>query len=128
MLYQNLLMGSKPYHIAIGGMNAFELHRHPEIEFLYCLEGSCDIVVNRRACHLTAGSLAFIGSMQPHEILKSEACRTLVIEVGPVLLGEYFEPLAKLNFPHPLLPHDAHAELHALFRETAALTEASLPF
>lgn len=49
MLFQNLLMGSKPYHIAIGRMNGFQMHRHPEIEFLYCLEGSCDVVVNRSA-------------------------------------------------------------------------------
>lgn len=128
MLFQNLLMGSKPYHIAIGRMNGFQMHRHPEIEFLYCLEGSCDVVINRSACRLTEGSLAFVGSMIPHEILKSDACRTLVIEVGPVLLGEYFEPLAKLSFPHPLLDCASYPQLHALFRETAGVFEAALPF
>lgn len=128
MLYQNLLTGSTPYYIAITRMNAFEMHRHPEIEFLYCLEGACDIIVNRKSFHLTAGALAFIGSMLPHEILSSEHCRTLVIEVGPVLLGEYFEPLAKLNIAHTLLQRETNGELYSLFEETAALQETGLPF
>lgn len=128
MLYQNLLMGSKPYHIAIGRMNPFEMHRHPEIEFLYCLEGTCDIVVNRRACHLTEGKLALVGSMTPHEILRSESCRTLVIEVGPVLLGEYFDAIAKLNPAQSLLSREDSSELCALFQETAGLIQSGMPF
>ena len=128
MLYQKLLMGEKPYHIAINRLNGFEAHRHPDIEFLFCLKGSCNIVVDKRPLHLTEGCLAAVGSMIPHETLKSDNNRTLVIEVGPVLLGEYFEPLAKLNFPSPLLHLEAHEELHALFLETAGIIESNLPF
>ena len=69
MLYQHLLMGSKPYQISVAQMNAFEMHRHSEVEFLYCLEGDCDVVIQRKTIHLTACQLCMTGSMFPHAIL-----------------------------------------------------------
>lgn len=128
MLYQKLLMGSKPYCISFATMKTFEMHRHPEIEFLYCLEGSCDIAINRRAFRLAAGDLIFVGSMLPHEVLHSENYRMLLLEVGPVLLGEYFEPLAKMSPAEPLLSRESCPELHALFQENAELLQSALPF
>lgn len=128
MLYQKLLMGSKPYRISFAAMKTFEMHRHPEIEFLYCLEGSCDITINRRTFRLVAGDLIFVGSMLPHEVLHSENYRMLVLEVGPVLLGEYFQPLAKTSPTEVLLPRESCPELHALFQEIAGLLKSALPF
>ncbi len=130
MLYQQLLMGSKPYHIGIARMEAFEMHRHPEIEFIYCLNGACSIMVSRRVCRIETGDLMIIGSMTPHEILPGQdgSCRALVMEAGPVLLGEYFDPLAKMAFPDPILPREGTEELRALFRETAGIMERGEPF
>ena len=128
MLYQKLLMGSKPYQIVINRLDSFEMHRHPEIEFLYCLEGECRLLMNRKRIHLAAGELAIAGSMQPHEILPNVHCRAMVIEVGPVLLGEYFESLAKLNLSDTLFSPETNAELFSLMEETAAVFEQDQPF
>ena len=130
MLYQKLLMGSKPYHAALARLSAFEAHRHPEIELIYCLEGCARIIVSRQELTISAGDLAVIGSMVSHEIPdnESENCRALVVEAGPVLLGEYFEPLSRMNFAHPVLSAGQTGALGGLFRETAGLMESGLPF
>ena len=48
MIYQKLLMGSKPYFVSVGNASAFEIHRHPEIELSFCMEGTYDIICENK--------------------------------------------------------------------------------
>lgn len=97
MLYQKLLFGTEPYFVAAGKVSAFELHRHAEIELSFCLEGSYRISANGKVFEIKKDELAVIGSLTPHEYLgtdnKNSKC--LILEVGPALLRNYFEPLAQ---------------------------------
>ncbi len=106
MLYQKLLVGEKPYHIKVGyPTGGFENHRHPEVELYYCAEGSRTLVLDQTRRELTAGCLAVIGSMNAHEVLKNESgsCLSLVADVGPVFLAEYFDALAEAARENPIL-------------------------
>jgi AraC-like DNA-binding protein len=97
LLYQKLLFGTEPYFVTEGKVVAFELHRHAEIELSFCLEGSYRISANGKVFEIKKNELAVIGSLTPHEYLgtdnKNSKC--LILEVGPALLRNYFEPLAQ---------------------------------
>lgn len=106
MIYQKLLTGNKPYYLSgIRRSKSFHLHRHPEIEFFYCLKGRCALLVNKVRYELTAGDLLLIGSMNAHEFAEDQGslCLTVAMEVGPLFLGEYFDPLAKITAKNPRL-------------------------
>lgn len=134
MLYQNLLIGTKPYHIRTtsytGPQNhtGFQLHRHPDIELLYCLEGTYSVSVHNQTHQLQAGDLCVVGSMIAHEIFpKKVHCKTLTIDIGSVLLGEFFHSLASNSFApvYHLAPEDP---LRMLLEETAEIYCARTTF
>lgn len=98
MLYQKLLMGSKPYFISVGMASAFETHRHPEIELSFCMEGAYDIICENKRYSLTAGDLAVILPMAGHEIPPdNNPCKNLTVEVGYTLLCDFFEAFINCN-------------------------------
>lgn len=104
MIYQKLLTGEKPYYISgVRRSKSFHLHRHPEIEFFYCIKGRCALLVNKLRYELTAGDLLIIGSMNAHEFAADQGtlCLSTAMEVGPLFLGSYFEPLAKAAVKTP---------------------------
>lgn len=96
MLYQKLLFGTEPYFVTAGTGAPFELHRHSEIEICFCLEGSYHIIVGGKTIEVKENELSIIGSLTPHEYIgrASADCKTIILEVGPALLRDYFEPLA----------------------------------
>ena len=98
MLYQKLLMGTKPYFIHLEHTVGFELHRHPDLELNYCLKGSYDIQINSQTYTMKEGNLAIIGSLIPHAYLPSSDVLSLTIEVGPVFLKEYFRKFTTGTF------------------------------
>ncbi len=133
MLYQKLLVGEHPYFVRLSRTcRGFEEHRHSEIELYYCIKGSRDIIINKERFHIKEGSLAIIGSMAAHELFSQESCETisLVVDVGPLLLGRYFEPLAKATFSEPVfcLNSQKHNYLIALLNETAQAAENQSDF
>ena len=98
MLYQKLLMGNKPYFISVGSGDAFEIHRHPEVEINYCIEGNCNIICENKQYTLFEGDLAVIFPMSSHEIpVQSSPCKILTIEVGYTLIGNSFDAFAMQN-------------------------------
>lgn len=98
MIYQKLLMGSMPYIISVGKASAFEIHRHPEIELSFCIEGTYDIICENKRYSLTSGDLAVILPMVGHEIPSDNGpCKNLTIEVGYTLLGDFFEAFTNCN-------------------------------
>ena len=98
MLYQKLLVGTEPYYVNMGPTTAFNIHRHPEIEISYCISGSYSIVVNEKTHKVENGCLAVVNSMMTHEFIGDGSGIRLTIEIGPVMLGEYFEPFINHGF------------------------------
>lgn len=124
MLYQELLMGELPYFVSVSKMGSFQEHRHAEIEINYCLEGSCQLIVDKCLYTLKKGEFIFVNSMMSHGVPESafNDCTTLTIEVGPILLGGYFEALAG-RFPQKtVFDSNDNPELVSLFEEMAELT------
>ena len=135
MLYQKLLIGERPYFVRLSrssNRRGFEEHRHPEIELYYCIKGSRDIIINKEHFHVKEGSLAIISSMTAHEFLPEKGTETvsLVIDVGPALLGRYFDPFAKTTFSNPvfMLNPQSHKEIIDLLHETAFACENQSDF
>lgn len=133
MIYQKLLMGSKPYFISVGGSVPVDSHRHPEIELSFCLEGSYDIICENRSYSLSAGELAVISPMAKHKIPQgSFTCKKLTVEVGYTLLGDFFELFGSsascVVYSPKESPAAVYEPLTALLRETAELNSAENPF
>ena len=123
MLYQTLLIGEHPYYVRAGTMHKFEEHRHSEIEIIFCLKGNFDILVSNTSYSIREGELVFISSMAAHEVPKNGADFHLLIEVGSMLLSEYFEALAGKAPENPIFSFTDNKELSALVKETAFLTK-----
>lgn len=127
MLYQKMLTGDKPYYTALRSMTYFKKHKHPEIEIAYCLEGEYEIIINHVNYSIKEGDFVIIGSMTSHEILcdESNKNRVLVIEVGPIMMQNYFSIFSKTNFPNPVinLNNGSHEELKILLSEIINLLE-----
>ena len=136
MLYQKLLLGNQPYLISVGTASVFEIHRHPEIELSYCLEGSYDIICENKRYTLSAGDLAVIAPMAAHEIPDNNdtSCRSMTIELGYPLLGEYFEAFTRLDAhcrfcrKTDLFHVPSYQQLVSAIVETAVLYRSDLPF
>lgn len=132
MLYQKMITGDKPYYVALRSMSYFKKHKHAEIEIAYCLEGSYEAVIDNKRYTINEGDFSIIGSMVSHEILcdESRKNRVLVIEVGPIMMENYFEMLSKTSFPNPIikLNDTTHRELYSLIIETIDLLEKFTPF
>ena len=127
LLYQKLLIGSKPFFISIGPGGPFEIHRHPELELSYCVTGSCDILCENKLYTLSAGDFALIPSMAAHEMPDGQdpTCQKITLEFGYALLGEHFGLLSERYekcrvFRKQELGHTEH------FSKLAALTEETL--
>lgn len=132
MMYQKLLMGERPYSVESGKFVSFEEHRHPEIEIVYCIEGSYNIKVNKVMHKLEKGRLAVIGPMASHEFFDNgdDSRHALIIVVGPVLLADYFEPLTKKEISTPILNLNTkkNAELRKVVDDTVELIKSQMSF
>lgn len=93
MIYQKLLVGKDPYFVLVDEAKAFETHRHPEVELSYCHKGSYTITIENQDYIMCQGDLAIILPMATHEFpLKgSPESQRVTIELGPALLGHYFQ-------------------------------------
>lgn len=126
MIYQKLHIGDPPYLIGYRTIVGYPVHKHPEVELYYCLSGSYDIIINRVRYTVSKGQLAIVGSMFSHEVLDSvefSDSRAVVVEIGPTMLGDYFDAFKNENFPDPIfdLNTPKYDELRQLFEETAQL-------
>lgn len=128
MLYQKLLLGSNPYFISVGEDSAFEIHRHPEMELTYCMEGVCNIICENKHNSLTAGDFAVIFPMAAHEIPPNNGlAKKITIEAGYTLLGKFFEHFTnqkascRLYKKSELQDNSTYKKIVALLEETATL-------
>lgn len=135
MLYQKLLIGDTPYQLTTGTMTTpFEIHRHPEIELIYCFDGSFKIRIDNTDYVVNSGSMALVSPMVAHEILKSDSKgnRTLLIVVGASFLHESFEYFSAMTFTSPVAELNSelhsHQKLKELLEETANIYDSKTNF
>ena len=133
MIYQELHLGDPPYIIGYRENAPCPVHCHPEIELFYCTYGEYRIRINRTEYRLQEGDLAIISSMTPHELPESNlsfASRSLIVEVGPVMLGKTFEQLCSYTISQPIysLRQASYQELYTLLQETDSYRENPTPF
>ena len=133
MIYQNLHLGDPSYLLVSKPLVSFPAHAHIEIELFYCTKGSYDIIINRKKYTVSSGELAIIGSMVSHEVLDNSnnlLSNCVFLEIGPTMLGKYFEPIKNQSFPNPIfdLKQEKYLTLYNLFNETATLCKNSSDF
>lgn len=132
MLYQQLLIGEKPYQAACSNIPGFCKHRHPEIELSYCLKGNYCICINNERYEMTVGDLAIVSSMTSHEFPenKNKDCLGLTIVVGPTFLSGHFDAFSKSVLRNPVisLNEERHNILRELLTETAEINRNTSDF
>lgn len=133
MIYQNLHLDDPPYLLASKTLMAFPAHTHIEIELFYCAKGTYEMVIDRKKYTVNEGELAIIGSMISHEVLESENnsnSNCVVLEIGPIMLGEYFTPIENQSFPNPILDlkQQKYQQLYNLFNEVDELCKNASDF
>ena len=135
MLYQQLLMGKNPYFIKVGAATAFEVHRHPEIELSFCLDGAYDIICEKERYTLTSGDFMIVSPLAAHEIPgNTEPCLHITVEFGYSFLGDFFENFVT-NDPNcrffngiQLASNPLYEELKELMEETASVHSSAPAF
>lgn len=132
MLYQKMLLSSKPCVVLVGAVKAFEVHRHPEMELSFCMEGEYDLICEHKRYTLSEGDFALVPPMLAHEIPRREgAGRMVTVVVGSALLGEvfdYFTNQSSLFLCRKGQGGAPYGELEALLRETAMLHRSEEAF
>lgn len=108
MIYQDMLVGTHPYYVALGSGDAYSEHRHPEIELNLCISGSYELLIGQTKYVMTPNHLALMGSMVSHSRIspKNPDILSLSIEISPLLLMEFWEPFSKAVFPSPIYSLD----------------------
>ena len=122
MLYQKIQSGERPYYISLGRISSFQEHRHADFELNFCLEGTFDILADKKLLHVEAGCTTLLPPMCAHEIPESAEERTvLTITVGMSLLKEHFSEFSHhVSTPRVCdLRGDENKKIRELFMECA---------
>lgn len=97
LIFQHPLTDSYSYSASIEHIGGFPLHRHYELEFLYCTGGEVSFCSGAEKFTLHSGDIAVIGSLVPHEYLPSGENEVLVAEIGPMLLKNNFSQASQVR-------------------------------
>ena len=104
MLFQPVLNHENSLVVILENMGDFTLHKHYENEILYCTKGSYKVIINNEPYTIKSGTLAFIPSFVPHETKETEKDSLhLLIEAGPLFLGDFFDSVSNLSLNTPIL-------------------------
>ena len=130
MIYQKLLVGKKPYFAHAADIGGYPLHRHPEFELSYCISGEYSIIVEGRSYRIHEGEFAIVKPMTAHEFPYDgyRDGRTLVINFGPMFLGEFYDPLLKCSFSSVVYNVKEDSELSRLLFEMVSLCDKKSSF
>lgn len=127
MFYQTILEGTFPYVTIVGTLNDFGEHRHGDIEINYCIEGSFNVIIDKRSYKVRAGQFSLVEPMTSHEYknITDENRKVLTIIVGISFLKKHFSKFSKIPVNSPIFTPDSNissqAKLIELFCETAEL-------
>ncbi len=131
MLFQPILNHENSLAVVLGNLGSFPLHKHYENEILYCIKGSCEVIINNEPYVLNEGTLAFIQSSIPHETKDAkEDSLHLLIEAGPLFLGAFFDSVSSLTLKSPVFrldDTDFSKKIKALLKEIIEEKEKLLP-
>lgn len=97
MIYQKPLEGASPYAAHITSISAFPLHRHYEVELIYCLCGSITADINGEKININKDEMLFVGSFTPHAYEAEDGTKAMVVEFGHALLKEDFSLFTKIR-------------------------------
>ncbi|MBP3591875.1 MAG: AraC family transcriptional regulator [Clostridia bacterium] len=128
MLYQKILSNERPYYIGIGHMSPFQEHRHADFELNFCVEGSFDILADKKRFTVEAGCTTLIPPMCSHEIPATEDNErvAMTITVGMSLLKRHFSDFSRMGTEPQVfdLRKSEYQHIYPLFMECAqVLTE-----
>jgi len=127
LLYQQLLIGEKPYIVSCSNKLGFCEHKHPEIELSYCLKGNFNIIINKELYEVEEGSMAIVSSLTAHEFPENSKkdCLRLTIIFGPTFLAQHFEGFSKSVLTSPIisLKGQQHRQLREILDETVRLCQ-----
>lgn len=100
MIYQPPFHGEKKYLVATRKNERFPYHWHKEIELLYCMSGSLNMIVEGERISAAAGSAIFVNSAEEHSFeLAGDDTEVLVIEGGERLFGDSFRLFIENSCP-----------------------------
>ncbi len=98
MLYQPILSHKNSLRVILDNLGDFPIHKHYEIELLYCIKGSYKIIINNEPYLLNSGEFAFIPCLTAHETIKTNPdSLELLIEAGPLFLENYFDIISSIK-------------------------------
>ncbi len=127
MFYQSILEDRSPYIARLGVLGNFGEHRHGDIEINYCLEGSFNVIIDKKSFNVNAGQFSLVGPMVSHEYRNdiNTTRKVLTIIVGISFLKKHFTKFSKIHIDTPIFTPDSsilsHKKLIELFCETATL-------
>ncbi len=108
MLYQPILNNRNSPVVTLSQMGNFMVHRHYEVEIVYSVKGSYKIILNNEPYLLDEGMMIFIPAFMPHEaVATSENSLQLLIEAGPMFLGDYFDVISSISPDKPVFDLNA---------------------
>ena len=127
MFYQNILTEISPYHIRVARIGGFGEHRHADVEIHYCLKGSLNVLIHKKARTIKEGELLLISPMVAHSFPPNEdsdsLCLTIV--VGVSFLKKYFSYFSQAKNEFYVVKSDEEEQIHKKLRylldETADL-------
>lgn len=124
MLYQNLMIGIEPYSVLYDVGKNFPPHVHYELEFIFVVEGTVCAVVDGVQYDVKAGEVIGVGSMVDHSyILTPEKTTTLVVEFGPVFIGEKYKYITQNNFKAKVYSRLDNPEIVDCMRELCRIKD-----
>ena len=127
LLYQKIHSGERPYSIGIGILAPFQEHRHADFELNFCVEGSFDILADKKSYHVEAGCTTLLPPMCAHEIPAHNNERTVItLTVGMSLFKRYFSDFSRaLTEPRVVdLNLPENKRIYELFMECAEVMGA----
>lgn len=124
MVYQKILTDEKPYQMSLGTLSSYHEHRHADLEFNFCLEGSFEIIVEKNRYNVEAGQMSLIRPMASHSIPPSDGNRRVItVVVGFTFLKKYFPLFSSCVHAPTVLKLDTgtyeQQEIRRLFYECA---------
>jgi AraC-like DNA-binding protein len=92
MIYQNMLLGIKPYVVIANRNTSYPTHAHYETELIFCLDGIIIMEVGGERYEIHKGEAICIGGMTPHSCIESPyETNQLIIELGPIFIGDEYK-------------------------------------
>jgi AraC-like DNA-binding protein len=102
MFYQALI--DDGHYVEIFDLAIISSHWHSELEILYCIKGSFEIMIDGCNFSVQTGNTVFIGSAEAHECINIEpGTKVLLIEMGEIFLKKNFKYLVNRTFTQPVV-------------------------